>query len=102
MEDFGRAACLAIIKAQVAILELASIAGLVPAINLLAFVKELAAAIMVLGVTAAELASPIAKQEASPELGPMLAAAEARVTVLAWLDPRPSSSYLEQVLHDDM
>jgi hypothetical protein len=65
-----------------------------------AFVKELATAIMVLGVTAAALALPIARQEAAAELGAMLAAVEGRAKVLAWLDPCPSSSYLGQVLHD--
>ena len=92
-EDSGRAAaCLAIIRVRVAILQLASIIRQ-------AFVKELATAIMLLEVTAAALALPIARQEAAAELGVMLAAVGVRAKVLAWLDPCPSSSYLGQVLH---
>jgi len=57
---------------------------------------------MVLGVTAtAALALPVAKQEVAAELEPMLAAAEVQAKVLALLDPCPSSSCPEQVLHDD-
>ena len=92
-EDSGRgAACLAIIRVRVAILQLASIIRQ-------AFFEELATAIMVLEVTAAALALPIARQEAAAELGVMLAAVGVRAKVLAWLDPCPSSSYLGQVLH---
>ena len=65
-----------------------------------AFATEPASAIMVLGVTAAVLALPIARLEAAVELGVMLAAVGRRAMVLASLDPCPSSSYLGQVLQD--
>ena len=48
-----------------------------------AFVEEPATAIMVLGVTAAVLALPIARLEAAAELGVVLAAVGGRARVLA-------------------
>lgn len=97
MGGSGRAAfCQAVIRARVAILELVSVAAIIRQ----AFVEEPATAIMVLGVTAAVPALPIARQEAAAELGVMLATVGGRARVLAWLDPCPSSSYLGQVLQD--
>ena len=81
---------------RAAILELVSVAAIIRQ----AFATEPATAIMVLGVTAAVLALPIARLEAAAELGVVLAAVGGRARVLAWLDPYPSSSYLGQVLHE--